>query len=985
MISSRFGLKRFLLTLLVFAGVSFACTQTLYSQTTTGMIRGTVTVAGEAAANAQVQVRNPQTGVSRGATVHDDGSYVVAGLPPATYEMTVRRIGSEPQTRTVVVLIGATQSQNFNLSAAVTQLGTVFVQAAATAETQTSEVATNVTQQQINNLPTPGRNMLDLAALAPGTRVAPDRLDGTSKTFAAGAQRSDQINVFVDGASYKNDIIQGGVAGQDASRGNPFPRNALQEFRITTSNFKAEYQKSSSAIITAVTKSGTNEWQANAFTEFLNESFVALDTFSRAAKNTNPNFKKPDFKRYLAGISAGGPIVKDKVFFFGSYEGNIQDREGTTRFNGNPANWPAGLAAINGEQHVSPFRSHLGFAKVTYNPSERQSFEFTGDIRRESDERRFGGQFTGPEEARSTGEDFKSNVATGRIKHSLFGSGWTNEALASYQSFRWQTVPFNPDLPFLQYNGIGNIGGRDASQDLSQGRLSLRDDFTYTEWQAAGSHVLKTGVNFDHLNYDLTKRLVENPRFVFDSRNNFAFPVEARIGAGDPSVKNTNNQVGLYAQDDWTPIERLIINAGVRWDYESGMYNRKFAMRQATMDSLTAYRNQLFIDIDPDRYFTDGNDRKAFYGAIQPRLGASYGIDKDSRTVLFGGWGIFYDRLTFNSTIDEAYNAQHPTYNFRFDTADIAAQNVVKWNPSYFSQAGLLGLLSRGVVPPGEIFLMPNNLKPPKSNQWNVGARHDFGAWNTALTYTGTRSDNGFTFEWANHKLNANGTCCEFHDFLVPSYRNVLVGRNNVRTWYDALFLQIDRPYRATSGWNWGAGLAWTYTIKAEAEGGDLFSFPVVENQPRRPLDDFERHHIVANMITDVPYAWGIQFSSLITLGTGRRFNSQDFSGPIPIVDRGVTDPQKFGFIIPKAFAFRNVDVRLRKDFVKAAGNKLGVTFDVFNVFNFNNYGCFNDVFATNDNGTRKLNADYGKPGCIIADPRRAQLGLSYDFQPRRM
>jgi len=166
MISSQFRFKRFLWTLLVFTGVSFAWTQTLQSQTTTGMVRGTVTVEGAPAANAQVQLRNPQTGVSRGATVRDDGSYVVAGLVPATYEMTVRRIGSEPQTRTVVVLIGATQTQNFNLSQAATQLGTVFVQAAATAETQTSEVATNVTQAQINNLPTPGRNVLDLAALA---------------------------------------------------------------------------------------------------------------------------------------------------------------------------------------------------------------------------------------------------------------------------------------------------------------------------------------------------------------------------------------------------------------------------------------------------------------------------------------------------------------------------------------------------------------------------------------------------------------------------------------------------------------------------------------------------------------------------------------------------------------------------------------------------------------------------------------------------
>lgn len=982
MISSRISFTRLLFTLLFGFGALVASSNDLQSQTTTGTIRGTITSGGQPVVGAQVQLRNPQTGVSRGVTTREDGGYVLAGVQPATYEVTVRRIGSEPQTRLVKVLIGATQIQNFSLSERAAQLETVLVSGAAAAETRTSEVATNVTEAQINNLPTPGRNVLDLAALAPGTRVSPDRLEGTSKTFAAGAQRADQINVFVDGASYKNDIIQGGVAGQDASRGNPFPRNALQEFRITTSNFKAEYQKSSSAIISAVTKSGTNDWQATAFADFLNENFVALDTFSRASKNTNPAFRKPELKRYLAGVSVGGPIVRDKVFFFGSYEGNYQDREGTTRFGGNPSTWPAAFTAVNGEQHVSPFRSHLGFGKITYNPSERQSFEFTADLRRESDERRFGGIFAGPQDAQSTGEDFRSNVATGRVKHFLFGTGWTNEALASYQKFEWITEPFNPDDPFLEYRGIGNIGGRNASQDLSQGRFSLRNDFTFTDLRIAGSHVVKVGANFDRLNYDLTKRFSENPIFIFDGGNSFAFPIEARIGAGDPSVANSNNQFGIYAQDDWTPIERLTINAGVRWDYESGMYNRDFVMRQATMDSLTAYRSQLFLDIDPDRYFTDGDDRKAFYGAVQPRLGLSYGIDRNSRTVVFGGWGIFYDRLNFNSTIDEAYNAQHPTYNFRFGTTDIPAQNVVRWDPSYFSREGLLGLLARGVVPPGEIFLMPNDLKPPKARQWNVGARHDFGAFNTAITYTGTRSDNGFTFEWANHRLNPNGTCCQFRDFLVPSYRNVLVGRNDVRTWYDALFLQIDRPYRRTTGWNWGAGLAWTYTITAETEGGDLFSFPVVENQPRRPLEDFERHRIVANVLTDVPYAWGIQFSSLITLGTGRRFNRQDFSAPIPIVERGVTDPEKFGFIIPNAFAFRNVDVRLRKDFAATRGNRLGVTFDVFNVFNFNNFGCFHDVYAVNTNGARTLDPNYGNPNCIIADPRRAQIGLVYDFQP---
>lgn len=951
-----------------------------HAQATTGTIRGVVTTAaGAPVSDVQVAARDLETNVTRGAVTNALGAYLIGGLRPASYELTVRRVGMAPQSRTVRVLIGQTTTASFQLGETAVELVGVEVVAAPSVETRTSEVSTNVREEQIEDLPTAGRNFLDLAVLAPGTRVNPDRLDGSGKSFAAQAQTADRINVFVDGASYKNDIISGGVAGQDASRGNPFPRNALQEFRITTTNFKAEYQKASSAIISAVTKSGTNEWRGSAFGEFLNESFVARDTFARA----NPNFRKPELNRYLAGVSLGGPIVRDKTFFFGSYELNFQNREGVTRFNGDPAGWPAEVTAVNNEVNTSPFRSHLLFGKVTHNPNERHTFEFTGDLRRETDERRFGGQFGGQNEAHSTGENFKNTVATGRVKHSYFAPTWVNEALVSYQTYSWVTDPFNPALPALDFQGIGRLGGRESSQDLSQQRLSLRNDFTYSGFEMAGSHAVKLGANFDFVNYDMTKRLTENPIFVFNGGNGFAFPVEARIGVGDPSITQSNSQFGLYVQDDWSPSSRLTLNLGVRWDYESGMYNRDFVTPSNVVDSLTAYRDDLFIDIDPDRYFTDGDDREAFYGAFQPRLGASFALDERGRTVLFGGWGIFYDRLIYNATIDEAYNAQHPTYLFRFAQTADPQNNVLAWDPSYFSRQGLLDAIAGGVRPPTEVFLMPNDLKPPKSQQWSIGARQDFGGWNAALTYNATRSENGFTFEWANHDLNPDGTCCVFRDFLVPAYRNVLVGFNDVRSWYDALFLQLDRPYRPVGTWNWGAGLAWTYTLKAEADGGDLFSFPNVRNQPRRPLSDFERHRIVANWISDVPYAWGIQFSSLITLGTGRRFNREDFTGPLPVIERGVEDPEKFDFLIPNTFAYRTVDVRLRKDFPNFGGNRLGVTLDVFNVFNWNNFGCFNQTYRIrNDQDQVVVNPAFGNPGCVISDPRRAQLGLAYDFSP---
>ena len=124
-------------------------------------------------------------------------------------------------------------------------------------ETRTSEIATNVTAEQIRNLPQNHRNFLNFAALAPGVRVPTTR---PARRSPAARSPPQQTNVFIDGVSYKNDILDGGVVGQDSSRGNPFPQNAVQEFRVLTQNYKAEYEKASSAIITAVTKSGGNSW-----------------------------------------------------------------------------------------------------------------------------------------------------------------------------------------------------------------------------------------------------------------------------------------------------------------------------------------------------------------------------------------------------------------------------------------------------------------------------------------------------------------------------------------------------------------------------------------------------------------------------------------------------------------------------------------------------------------------------------------------------
>ncbi|HSB53857.1 MAG TPA: carboxypeptidase-like regulatory domain-containing protein, partial [Gemmatimonadales bacterium] len=211
-------LVRWLGGALVAVATLFLAPVPVSAQTSTGTIRGYITNQDNSPiAGAEIQAKNVESGVTRSATSGTDGGYTMPGLVPAVYQLSVRHIGSAPQTRQVRVQIGATALENFKLTDQAVELEEVTAVAAAPAvETRTSEVATNISQQQINDLPTPNRNIFDLAALAPGVVTQGDQIGGTRRTFSSGAasadpRGADQVNVFIDGASYKNDLLRGGV------------------------------------------------------------------------------------------------------------------------------------------------------------------------------------------------------------------------------------------------------------------------------------------------------------------------------------------------------------------------------------------------------------------------------------------------------------------------------------------------------------------------------------------------------------------------------------------------------------------------------------------------------------------------------------------------------------------------------------------------------------------------------------------------------
>lgn len=937
------------------------------AQSTTAGIQGKVVDETGILPGATVTAREVLSGFTHEAVSASDGTFTLAGLRPGRYEIQVSMSQYKPQAKTVQVLVGQTATLDFKVTPDLLFVESVTVVGELLVETRTAEVATNVSDEQIRHLPQNSRNFLNFASLAPGLRVSPS--DDASKQVTAGALGARSINVFIDGVSYKNDVIEGGVIGQDSSRGNPFPQDAVQEFQVITQNFKAEFEKASSAIISAVTKSGGNRFTGGIFGFYQDKRLVQNEAMVNVGgvfvkQETTP---KPTYERWQWGGSIGGPIVKNRMQFFASFEENRQERDNRVTV-GTVTNPPQSL--VNDLRRyegvfISPFTSRLLYAKLSYQPKQGQQADLTYSLRDENEVRGFGAPLS-PTTSFESAERFRNRVDSVLGRHQLTGSGWLNEAFLSYQRYRWNPIPANKDLVGRNYQGLLRVGGRSTEQIFVQERFSIRDDFSlFTKWK--GSHTLKAGGVLGLLDYSVRKEFDGNPVFEFRAAENWAFPAEARYGAGDPDLSAKNYQVGFFVQDDWAITSRLILNLGLRWDYESDMLNNDYVtpanVRQATAPF-----------VDAGRFFTDGDDRPAFFKAWQPRLGFSYDFRGDGGTVGFGGWGRYYDRVLYNHTLDERFRQQYAVRTFRFsaDGSPRDGQPTVRWDPSYLSVAGLEGLIARGVAGNPEVFLLENDTQPPSSDQFTFGLRKKLGPMVTSVSYAGARSRNSFTFIRGNRR--PDGTCCA----SVPGFSAILLSSDAAKTWYDALFVQADKPYGA-GGSKWG--FSFTYTLgDARQQGGDLFSldFPRVEDYPLVPTATDERHRVVATGIVSLPYDFLL--STFITLGSGTPYTIDDQSrgsGPNERrLQRNAGRPEQFDFIIPNTWAFRSVDLRLEKIFKITGTQQLSVTAEAFNIFSFDNFTTYDGFIPP----LPRTNPNAGKPRALIDPGHRLQFGARYIF-----
>ena len=979
-------------------GSAAALTTAATAQTTTAAIRGQVRdAAGAAVAGATVVAVNGGTNQSFRTVTAANGSYILNGLRPAQYTITVTGTNGDVSVQRIIVSIGqsatldatlapaaATPAPNGDATAPTTGDATpatgdgqeIVVTGGRLVETRTSEVATNVTQQQIRNLPQTDRNFLSFAALAPGVKYNDSE---TNKGFQSGASTASQVNVFIDGVSLKNKLREGGVAGQQNSRGNPFGQLAVQEFRVLTQNYKAEYEQAGAAIITAVTKSGTNEFHGEVFGQYTDKSLSEKSYLDKVNNRAEPAFER---KQY--GVSLGGPIIKDKLFFFATYEGNDQDRAFNVDSTGSTAA-VADFEANSGRRlsdfegaFVSPFRGDFYFGKLTLTPDSNQVMDLSFSRRQETDIQNFGGNVS-----YENAENKINVVDTYLYKWTYTGSNFINEFNANYLSYTFNPTSLNPDLPTYDYDGVIIFGGKDSTRREVQQGYTLRDDVTYTGLQ---NHSFKAGARVEITDIEFDNQSFIQPRYTYrrEPQNGltFASPAEARLGLGSGKILASNTQIGLYLQDDWDVTSKLQLNVGVRWDYETNGFNNEYRTPANAAAALRALPRTAYFD--PENYITDGSNRSPFAGAIAPRFGFSYDVKDDQSTVIFGGIGRYYDRNNFNNTVDELSRTINPIGVFRFSPTGTPRQGLptIQWDPAYLTRDGLLQLAATSTQGLPELFAVKNDARPPVNDQASIGIRQKVGIFQAALTASYIRGRNGYTNIFATRTLNGLGGCCDTAPLQPFGYANAIVGLDGLDTRYKAIYFTLDKNYTKSSGW--GLNVAYTFS-KGEQNGGDLFSLDAITPDAYgwRPRAGDERHRVVISGMVDLPL--GFQFSMLNTLGSGQAFQVTDATNGADSGFNRFTARYPRKNCIKGVFAYCEVNLTLAKRFsVLGKEDQFEAAVDLLNAFNNKNFEGFDASFNnTIDPATGQV-TDPLEPARIgtstLTLPRRIQFRVGYRF-----
>ena len=593
----------------VWAGIAALFTGSIYCQESVsyGGISGTVDdPSGSPMANVRVTASAGPTGQTFRSSTDERGRFRFSYLPLGPYQVTGHRDGFQDEIREVTLTVGAAVTLPLHLSIAGEKQSVEVVSETSPLETTRSEVSARITPREVRQLPLDGRNYLDLALLLPGvSRTNTGSTQRFAETSAVpgtgisiGSQRNLANTFVVDGLSANDDAA--GLAGTF------YGQEVIREFQVINSGATVEFGRALGGVVNIVTESGSNTLHGGAYEFFRNQR---LDARNALAANRLP------LTQNQFGGTLGGPVLKDRLFFFGNYEGTRQNTAGVitifptyiTSINTRLANTGYGGQPVTTGEYPTTLRTNNYFAKLDGRFNDRDQFNVRFsryDVGSENS-RNVGGLSTVSRGANLYNHD--TTVAVNNV--ATITPVVVNETRFQFTRSRL-SAPVN-DLvgPAVNISGVANFGTAGFSPTARYLDLyELVDNVAVQK----GAHSFKVGADFSYNDLSIIFPGNQQGQYTFSSLANFLagryINFQQAFGPAEQPQKNPN--IGVYGKDEWRLHSSLTLNLGLRYDYQS------------------------LPSIVP-------NNRSN----LAPRIGVAWSPDKARRTVLRANYGLFYDRI----------------------------------------------------------------------------------------------------------------------------------------------------------------------------------------------------------------------------------------------------------------------------------------------------------------------------------------------------
>ena len=936
-----------------------------------------------------VTATNVATNQSRSSESDGAGNYYIAALPAGTYDVATELSGFAPQSQHNVRLqIGQRINLDFTMKPGTSEAITVSAMAPVVDTTQ-SDVSTVVAQEQIDNLPTNGRNFLSFSVLTPGVTTDRTPQQGASATsgLSFGGQRARANNIMVDGVD-NNDPVVGAVRAT-------FSQEAIQEFQVLTNSYSAEFGKASGGVVNIITRSGTNDPSGNLFYFYRNDDLNTKSVFEKDLHRDKAPFDQSQW-----GATFGGPIVRDRTFMFLSAEDlNIDTNNFVTIDPAaaallNAAGFPVELGNVPYEVQAEEYLAKIDHAwSASHNFTARANY---AKLLNENIEP-FGGIVA---RSRGASQDRK-DWAVALNQTDVLSTRWINELRGQYASEDQVITSLDPNCdgvcdsqfeggPTVEIVGVASVGRqRFTPQPRDNDRYQLKDTINF----AGTTHFAKAGFDYNYIRTnDSALPLHFGGRFIFSplpaipalginqpisATQAFAAGIPAAYvqGYGRSGDSYDDKDVALFVQDDWTINSHLTLKGGLRYQ-KQWMYDIPYTVSAPGGGS---YTYQI-----PD----DNNN-------LAPRLAVVFDPRGNGRSSIHASYGLFYDnQILANAQIGDGVNGTDlRTLVLRIPAA------IAAWRaPGHKLPEPATAYPSLEISPdPG--------LETPYSHQASLGYDRMLGA-NMAVSadvlYVRGYNQIG-TIDY-NPIVPSLGTGRRPNDIggVAGTSASILQYTSFGETWYRGLTLALNR--RLADHYQFLV----SYTLsKAEDTSTDFQSAFIPQNNGRGrdpnnptglpigfdpmlekgPATHDQRHRLVISGMYEFPL--GINFSTIITAASGRPYTplaGADLNGdgdggafPSDRARRNPADPNSAVKRNSETMSSQfNVDTRVSKRFGLMRGMAIEAIVDVFNLFDRVNYTEINNIFGTGAFPGTSLPAygvyEQAQPG------RQIQLGAKLTF-----